>query len=162
MARLPNMTLKNSDGKRIGEILIEEGVLRPQELEKGLELQKKEGGLIGSILVRMGCVSEEVLVAALSKQLSIPFLHLENYNINCKAQKHISKEIAKKYTLFPFDESQKIISIAMSDPLNKEAHEALEKATTLKKHIFLAPVSEITEAIELYYSDTDQTSKRKT
>ena len=154
------MPLRNSERKLIGEILIGEGFLQPADLKKGLEIQKGEGGLIGGILVRMGFVSEENLVVALSKQLLIPFLQISNYNVNRNAQKHIPKEIAQKFLLFPFDEVGKSISVAMSDPLNEGAINELEKRTPLKKYIFLATASEIKEAIELYYGEVSSDQRR--
>ena len=153
------MSLKNLAKKRIGEILIEEGFLEPKDLEKGLEIQKKKGGLIGSILVRMGCVSEENLVAALSRQLSIPFMKLSNYNVNRNAQKLITKEIAERYLFFSFDEDEASISFAMADPLNQEALDAIEKRIPLRVQVFLSTPAEIKEAIDLYYGQTSIETK---
>ncbi len=149
------MSLKNVPKKRIGEILVEEGFLDPNNLQKGLEIQKKEGGLIGSILLKMGYVSEENLVAALSKQLSIPFMKISNYNVNRNAQRLITKDVAERYLFFPFDEDETSISFAMSDPLNPEALEAIEKRVPLRVQIFLSTPSKIKEAINLYYDEQE-------
>lgn len=153
------MGLKNLPKKRIGEILIDEGFLDRKDLEKALEIQKKEGGLIGGILVRMGCVSEEDLVIALSNQLSIPFMKLSSYNVNRNAQKLITKEIAERYLFFPFEEDEASISFALSDPLNQEALDAIEKRVPLRIQVFLSTPSEIKQAVDLYYGQTQTESK---
>lgn len=153
------MEIKKISPKRIGEILIEEGTLDSTHLERALELQKKEGGLIGVILVRQGWVSEENLVIALSKQLGIPFLRLSHYNVSRAAQRLIPKEVAERFLFFPFDGDKETISFAMSDPLNTEALEAIEKRVPQRVHIFLATVTEIKEAISLYYGEDVTASK---
>ena len=55
--------------RRLGEILIEDGCLSPENLQAALQYQKKEGGMIGQILVRLGHVNEDNLIAAIGKQL---------------------------------------------------------------------------------------------
>ena len=147
------MEIKKIPNKKIGEILIEEGFLDSGDLEKGLAIQKKEGGLIGNILLRMGVISEEQLVIALSKQLIIPFIHLSSFSVNREALKLIPKEIAEKHLFFPFDQSGPVTSIAMSDPLHPEAFEAIEKRVPGRIQIFLATPSEIKEAIGIYYNE---------
>ena len=145
------MSVRNFGKKKIGELLIEEGFLDTKNLQEALEVQKKEGGLIGSILVRMGWVSEEDLVFTLSKQLSIPFIRLSHFNINRNALRLIPKEVAERFLFFPFDEEDGTISFAMSDPLNHDALEAIEKRIPFRVHMFLATVSDIREAISIYY-----------
>lgn len=147
------MELKKAPKKRIGEILIDEGFLNLKDLEKALEVQKKEGGLIGGILVKLGFVSEENMVLALSKQLSIPYIGLGSYHINRNALKLIPKEVAERYTLFPFEQEEARISVAMADPLNQEALEAIEKRVPSKVQVFLALTSDILDAIHLYYGE---------
>jgi len=137
--------------KRIGEILIEEGAIDTDKLEKALKIQKKEGGLIGGILVRQGWVSEENLVTALSKQLSIPFIRLGNYHVNRNALKLVPRGLAEQYLFFPFEQDDRRISIAMADPMNPEALEAIKKTLRSRFQVFLATVSEISEAITTYY-----------
>jgi type IV pilus assembly protein PilB len=101
--------------------------------------------------VSKGWVSEEDLVVSLSKQLSIPFIRLSSYSVNRGALKLIPKEVAERYLFFPFDEDENNISIAMSDPLNTEALDSIEKRIPLLLQIFLSTVSEIRDAIDLYY-----------
>lgn len=146
------MPSQKKEGKLIGEILIEEGFLERSLLDEALAIQKKEGGLIGSILVRHGWVNEEDLVYSLSKQFSIPYIRLRNFTVNTKALRLIPKEVAERYLFFPFEEGENTISFAMSDPLNLEALEAIEKRVPLRLQVFLATITEIKEAIATYYS----------
>jgi len=145
------MPSQKKERKLIGEILIEEGFLERSHLNEAVAIQKKEGGLIGEILVRQGWVNEEDLVYSLSKQLSIPYIRLRNFTVNPKALQLIPKEVAERYLFFPFEEVENTISFAMSDPLNLEALEAIEKRVPLRLQVFLATITEIKEAIAAYY-----------
>lgn len=137
--------------KRIGEILIEEGYLERGHLEEALKIQKKEGGLIGSILVRHGWVTEENLLVALSKQLDLPYIKLANYRVNRSALKLVSREVAERFLFFPFEQDERRVSFAMTDPLNQEALESIKHKTSSRIQVFLATTSEVKEAIGLYY-----------
>lgn len=147
------MLSKSMAKKRLGEILIDEGCLTAKELEKGLELQKKEGGLIGNLLIRMGAITEEELVAALARQLSLPFIRISNYSVNRAVLKRVPKDVAVSYLLFPFDEDEGTFSIAVTDPLNDEAFEAVKKSVSSHIQVFLSTPAEIKSCIELYYGE---------
>ena len=137
--------------KRIGEILIEDGVLSPQSLEEALNLQKKEGGLIGQILIRQGYVSEEQVIAAASKQLKIPYIPLANYSINPDTAIAFGKDFCRTYLVLPFDQDEKNIFLAMGDPLNDLAVSEIQKKCNLKPQIFIATPSEILSMMELIF-----------
>lgn len=143
--------LKKFPKKLIGEILIEEGFLDPKSLEEALKIQKKEGGLIGEILIRRGWISEEELAIGLCKQLSLPFIRLANYDVNPHAVKLVPKEMAARYLFFPFELDQDTLSLAMADPVDLAAIEEVEKKVPLRVQVFLAPLSEIKQAIASYY-----------
>lgn len=145
--------------RRLGEILIDEGCLTTKELEKGLELQKKEGGFIGNLLIRLGAITEDELVAALAKQLSLPFIRVSNYSVNRAVLGRVPKAVAVSYLMFPFDEDENTFSIAVTDPLNTEAFETIKKSVSSRIQVFLSTPTEIKSCIELYYGEpVDQTA----
>lgn len=147
------MPLKKMPRKLIGEILIEEGLLDPPSLEKALKTQKKEGGLLGEILVRMGIVSEEQVIAGLSKQLSLPFIRLAHYKVNRNAIRLVPKEVAERYLFFPFEEDEKEVSIAVVDPVDPETIEEIGRRISVPFQVFLAELSEIKRAIGTHYRE---------
>lgn len=138
--------------KRIGELLIENGSLSPENLEEALQHQKKEGGVIGQILIRLGYVSEESLVAALSKQLHVPYLPLSHYSINMDAAPLLGEELCRKHHVVPFDFDEKKIFVAISDPLNDFVGDDVEKKSKLKAQIFITTPSEIYTMLDLIFS----------
>lgn len=148
------MFLKKFPLKLIGELLVEEGYLEPENLKKGLAIQKKEGGRIGEILMKHGWLEEKHLVMGLSKQLELPFINLSGYAVNPEAVKLIPREAAERYLLFPFECEDGTLSISMVNPLEPEALRETEKwAGPCSVQIFLATGSEIKQAIREHYGD---------
>ena len=151
MAILCN-AMKERLKKRIGEILVEDGVISPEHISEALEHQKKEGGMIGQILIKLGYLSEETLLAALGKQLNIPYIPLMNYSINLDAVKRFPEEFLRKNLLLIFDEDEKRSFVAMSDPLNMMALDEIEKQTKLKLQVFISTPTEIMNVIDMAFS----------
>lgn len=140
--------------KLIGEILIEEGFLEPESLEEALKIQKEEGGgLLGEILIRIGAISEEQLITGLSKQLSIPFIRLNHYNVNRNTLQLVPKEVAERYLFFPFEQDGEEVSVAMSDPVDPGVLEEVKRRIPGSVQVFLAKPSEIKQAIGSCYGD---------
>ena len=137
--------------KRLGEILIEDGVLTKENLEEALHQQKKEGGLIGQILIRLGYISEENLVAAIGKQLQIPYLPLSNYSINIEATQAFGEDFCRKNMMLAFDRDDKRIYLALADPLNDTAIGEVQKKTNLKAQVFISTGSEIFSMLDLAF-----------
>ncbi len=140
--------------RKIGETLIEDGLLSKAQLEEALACQKEKGGLIGSILIEKNFVSEESLISALGKQFRIPYLPLKNYSINPDMAEFLKADFCHKNHVVAFDFDSKKIYVAVADPMN---HEALEKIRTLTGRIpqvFIARPSEILNAIYFIYHET--------
>lgn len=143
------MNTKGKPQKRLGEILIEDGILTKENLEEALNHQKKEGGVIGQILITLGYISEEALVAALGKQLKIPYLPLANYSLNADAVQQFNDEFCKRNILIAFDQDDKHVYVAMGDPLNESVIEEIEKKTQRQAQVFLSTSTEILDMLNL-------------
>lgn len=141
------MPLRNLSKKRIGEILIEEGCINREGLERALQVQRKEGGLLGAALIRLGLVTEEVLTAALTKQFGFPFIRLKNYRVNQNAVKKLPKEVCDRYLLFPFELTDQKVSIAVTEPLEEDILTELMKNSSLPAQLFLSTLTEVQECI---------------
>lgn len=133
-------------------MLIEDGILSSENLEEALHHQKKEGGLIGQILIRLGYLSEEDLIAAIGKQLHIPYIPLSNYSMNMEAAQSLSMDFCKKNFVLVFDRDEKHIWVALSDPLNDGLMEELEKKYKLKLQIFISTPTEVLNMIDLVFN----------
>lgn len=107
--------------KRLGEMLLDAGVITEGQLNEALERKKAEGGFVGKILMDMRYIDEHTLTNFLVKQLKIPHISLLDYDIADEVARMVPKEICVQYNLIPIDKLGKILTIAMVDPLDNEA-----------------------------------------
>jgi len=139
--------------KLLGEILVEKDVITSQQLKDALDVQVKEGGLIGEIIVKQGYAGEEEIAQCISCQYGFPYLPLENYDIPVEVANLIPKNVVQHYCLIPIDKIGKTLTVAMANPLNIEAAEDLEDITSLNVQIFISTSSDIKDAILRCYKD---------
>jgi len=137
--------------KRIGEVLLERGVINHKGLEKALAHQKEHGGLMGQILIQLGLVTEEEIALALTSQYGFPYLPLDNYEIDSGLPTIIPEQVARQYCLIPIDRIGNALTLAMADPSNVQAIEEIELLTKCVVQTFVSTPSDITSAIEKHY-----------
>ena len=144
-------------------MLVEDGILTREVLQEALVHQKKEGGLIGQILVRQGYITEDNLLAALGRQLNIPYLPLMNYSINIDAVKRLDERFCKRNMIIAFDQDEKHIFLALADPFNNTAMEEIEKKIPLKLNAFLSTPTEIANMLDMAFnsSQKNKTTEKK-
>src|SRR4030065_277211 len=107
--------------KKIGELLVESGLITQEQLEESLEFgrQHKNKGLrLGSILVKKGYATEMDMGQTLSFQLDIPFVDMSSPTVHPEALALINERLAKKYLLLPLYQDRRGLTIAISDRLN--------------------------------------------
>lgn len=137
--------------KQLGDLLVERKVITASQLETAVRVQKEKGGLLGQALVMLGYAKEEDIAQAITLQYGLPFLPLENYEINQEALKLVNVNVARQYNLIPVDRIGDMLTVAMSNPLNSQAIEDVEMVAKCQIQIFVSTISAITRAINKYY-----------
>lgn len=137
----------------IGAILFRSQIITEQELRAALEAQKVSGCRVGEALVRLGVVTQEDIDWALSNQLNIPYVRLKKENLDPAAIARVPGQLARRYNLFPVVLSGNELSVAMADPLNKEAVDELVRVTGCQIAISVGLIREIREMQDLIYPD---------
>ncbi|NOZ63443.1 MAG: type II secretion system ATPase GspE [Caldiserica bacterium] len=140
--------------KRLGEILLESGVIDESQLKEALKIQKERGGLLGDVLVSLGYVSEDNLAKSLSEHLGLKLVDPLSYDINPEVLAIVPEQVARKYNLIPLDKEGNTLYVAMSDPLNIYAIEELKSLTGLIIRPYVSPRYAIKRAIEQVYGIT--------
>ena len=141
---------------RIGDILINAGFIKEEQLQEALAYQKVDKSKrLGAILVDYGYVSEAQLLAALSKRLNVPVLDLTDTAIDLEAAAKIPQNIAFKYSLLPIAEENNHLVVAMNDPLDFYAIEDLRLITNMNIDVVLAPRQVILETIRKAYTEIE-------
>ncbi len=120
-APLPNSAKVRHPASRLGEILLEEGVITQKQLTDALAKQEKDKGFLGQALVELGIINQQTLVSFLVKQCRIPHICLLDYGFNNDLISLVPRELCLKYKLIPIDKLGKILTVAMVDPLDLEA-----------------------------------------
>lgn len=141
--------------KKIGDILIERGLISPSQLEETLKEQKKSGRKLGQILVDSGLITEEQLIETVSERLKIPKISFDSMVIDPMVVALVPVEVARRYCLMPVFRIGDNLTVAMSDPLNIIAVDELRYLTKLDIKRVIASDSEINSAIDEYYSIAD-------
>ncbi len=139
--------------KHLGEILVENQVISPINLEEALKIQKQKGGLLGRILVSLGYATEEAIAHVLTMQYGFPYLPLADFDIDHEIAKIIPEKIAKEYGLVAVDRLGNILTVAMSNPLNKEAIEETQKSTKMNVQVFVSTQTDVDEAVRRAYKE---------
>ncbi len=142
--------------EKLIEILVKGNLLKEADLKKALDIHKKSGGSIGRILIENGFISEKDLMVAVSRQLDIPPIDLSKYKIDKKLSDLISEKIAKQYSLIPISKIGKVLTVAMSDPLNLFAIDDLKILTNYQIDLVIATENDIRDAINSYYGSHAQ------
>jgi hypothetical protein len=137
--------------KRLGEILIEAGLIDETALRSALIEQRRYGGPLGRVLVDMKLVLEEDLVAALSKQLAVPLVDLDALQISHNVLDIIPAEVAEAHGIIPFAQPMKFLDVAMSDPTNLTLVDELRVKTHLNVRTYLAGPKAIERALQRFY-----------
>jgi type IV pilus assembly protein PilB len=138
--------------KRIGEILIDQGLINQEQLEAGLAEQKHAGVQLGKCLVKLGFISEMKLVDILSAQLDISHVVLENFNFNKRVIAQIPEEIVRKYKVIPLFEKEGALTVAMADPTNLRTRDHLKFKTGKEIEPVIATEKSISDAINRIYA----------
>ncbi len=136
---------------KLGQILINSNVITEEQLKEAINLQRKEGGRLGTNLVKLGYITEEKLVTFLSKQYNVPAINLSDYKIDSSIIKLIPYEIARKYLIMPVARVGATLTIAMVDPSNVFAIDDVKFMTGYNVEVVVAGETAILEAISKHY-----------
>lgn len=115
--------------KRLGEILMEKGLISRRQLQDALEEQLRTKEFLGSILLKRGAVEERGLSEALSEQFNIPFVDLGHRYIDWQFVKGFSPSLILDYRCFPFKQDGSSITVAITNPLDAWVLKKAEEAT---------------------------------
>lgn len=144
-----------SKTKKLGEILIDAKLLNPMQLETALIEAKKRNLRLGAALTNLGILSEDNLIDTLSLQLNVKKIDLSKIIIDPAVGKIIPEGLSRQFKMVGISLSDGIFTVALSDPLNVFATDALRRHTNYNIEIVLAKEHEIIRAIDFVYTAKD-------
>jgi type IV pilus assembly protein PilB len=137
---------------RIGELLLKERRITPEQLQEALNYQKANGGKLGYHLVKLGIVQDEEITSLLSKQYGVPSINLTEFEIDPGVIRLVPAETAQKYQVLPLSRSGATLTIAMTDPTNVFAMDDIKFMTGYNVEPVVTSEVAMLDAIQKYYS----------
>lgn len=137
--------------KRLGEHLVDAGVLTQQQVDAALEEQNRSSGRLGEVILRMGMVDEETFVTTLARQLNVPLVDLKDSVLQPETVHLIPEPYARVYNALAIERAGDHVVVGMDDPSDINALDALSKAVPLPIQPVLVRPSDLRRLQDLFY-----------
>lgn len=138
--------------KRLGDILVESGIITEEQREAALRQKKiSTHRHLGSLLVEMGYTGEEIIREVLAGQLGVPFVHLDELRINPNVLELISEDLAHRHNCVPVKATKDGLTLAMSNPFDLIAIQDVEMATERNVELVVATRGDIAHVLAKHY-----------
>jgi len=149
-----------STRKSLGDLLVEEKLLTPQQLEEAVNIQKKQGGRLSEILLSNNMIKAADMAAILSLKLNVPLIDLQRHKVQPEALRLIPEDFARKHTLIPLDVVGSSLVVVMSDPQDIQTIEDIKTQVKMNIEITLGISTDIIKAIDLNYRSVTEIEKQ--
>ena len=150
------MTTVKRKAKQLGQILIEQGLLTPDQLQQALEEHRKTPKSLGRVLIDLGLIKETDLVRALAEQVGLEFVDLAEFSIDPGATTLLPEALARRYRAIPIGERDGKLLVAMSDPANVYALDDIRTITGRDVQPVVATAADVEQAIQKYSGMDEQ------
>lgn len=143
---------------RLGDLLINQGIINEEQLQKGLEIQKEKGCKLGEALVESNIVAEETIVKILGEQLRLAYVDLSNAKIEDEILDLVPSSLLKKHMMIPFEyaeDNPNVIRVAMVDPLDIEAVDDVNIVTNLQVETVITTRRSLNMALDKYFGQKE-------
>ena len=144
-----------TEWKRIGELLTERNLLRPDELERGLALQRERPEKLGEILADLGFISSRDILDCLSEQLGFAVISERDFPAVAPEIENLSVRFMRQFRFIPITVEDSTLTLAMVDPLDAETMEAVRLFTGKNVQPLLCTAQDIAAGIERYYPEAN-------
>ena len=151
MAQQQQVKLGQPVNRRLGDLLVTDGLLTAEQLKKALAEQKGSAEKLGSVLVRLNFVNEDQLIGFLSRQYGVPSITLGQLDIDPDVLRLVPSPIARKYEVVPVRRMGNSLALAMADPTNVFALDDISFMTNLQVLPLVASQTAIKKAIDRNY-----------
>jgi type IV pilus assembly protein PilB len=143
-------------GERIGDLLVREGLISREQLQKALDEQRQSGTRVGYNLVKLGFIEENQLTRTLARQFKMPAVDLSKFEVDTKIIKLIPTDLATKNLVLPLKRDGRTLTVAMADPTNLGVIEDLKFITRYDIFPVIAGEFTLRNVIEKHYESNDQ------
>lgn len=143
--------------KRLGDLLVEEGIITEQQVQQALAAQKQTGSKLGATLIELGFVTEQQMLSFLSQQLFIPLIDLNRAHVDIDAVQILPEVHARRLRALVMGRQGNVLRVVMSDPADLFAQEALlNQLADYQFEFAIAPEKQLVETFDRYYRRTKE------
>jgi type IV pilus assembly protein PilB len=137
--------------RRLGQLLVETGLLSEQALQEALASQKASGKRLGQVLVNQRVLSEEEIAFALAMQLRIPFIDLRDYPIKAQVINLIPEEVCRKFICVAIDQRNSTLHVSMADPLDLNTVKEIQFITGFSIQPAISTPTQIMDRVQKHF-----------
>ncbi|WP_421683796.1 Flp pilus assembly complex ATPase component TadA [Stutzerimonas urumqiensis] len=141
---------------RIGDLLIQAGLITDTQLQLALQEQKRTGSKLGRTVVDLGFIDEGRLLKALSEQLQIPFIELKHYKLDNNLTQSLPEAVARRFRVIILSRQGDGLLVGMTDPLDLFAQDEMERLLKKRIHPAVVRESELLAMLDQVYRRTSQ------
>ncbi len=141
---------------KLGPLLLQAGIITPQELKDGLELARQRNGSLWDVIIEEKLVSEELLADTFAQWLKLPYVRIASASVEPEATKAISEELARRHTCLPLKVEGKSLVLAMANPSDYDIIKDVQFTSGLTVRPAVATRTEILDGIEQHYATEDR------
>ena len=153
--------MQSTTKMRIGEMLLAQGYIKQEQLEKALETQKTTGKRLGRTLVELGYMPEDRLIEILSRQFEVPYVKLDSFSIDTEAYTYLPEDLCKAYKVVPLfvsktEDARRVqrvaLTLAMTDPTNMRVINIVKFKVKMEVDVVMASEADVQKAIERVFA----------
>ncbi|MDG3084796.1 GspE/PulE family protein [Vibrio hannami] len=143
--------------KRLGDLLVEEGIITEEQVESALHAQKQTGRKLGATLIQLGFLTEGQMLDFLSQQLSLPLIDLALANVDIDAVQLLPEVHARRLRALVISRNGDVVRVAMSDPADLSAQETvLSRLAQYQVEFVIASEGQLVDSFDRYYRRTKE------
>ena len=144
------VSLNRLTRKRLGELLVEQGLLSDAQVQDALRMQHQSGLLFGETLVQQNLITEDKMVSVLVSQFGIPYIKPSNYNIPKELLEIFDPAMMRRFQFVPMDSIGSVLVIAIAGLLSEDVFKQIETQTGCSLQVFLTKMSEINTVLQAH------------
>jgi len=141
---------------RIGDLLVQNGIVTEEQLQQALKKQKQTGLKLGRVLIDLGFLEENIFLEFLSSQLDIPFIDLKKFNFDAQLVQRLPETYARRFRAIVLYEKNGALIVGMADPMDIFAYDELSRYLQENIEVALVREMELLNTLDLVYRRTEE------
>jgi MSHA biogenesis protein MshE len=152
----PAATPLRREKLRLGDVLVQQALLSPEQLEQTLALQRETGKKLGRLLIDTGLLTEEMLAHALARQLRVPVVNLKSFPLKNETVRLLPESPARRHRVLVLDDKGEHLLVGFADPLDLFAYDEVTRLLKRPVRIAVVPESQLAPALDRHYRRTEE------